>query len=49
LVADAYEQVVANTINKELPKPAKLIYIHYDMKEMKKKSNYPYSFIKIAK
>jgi hypothetical protein len=36
-------------INKELPKPAKLNYIHYDMKEKKKERNYPYSFIKIAK
>ena len=49
LVADAYEHVVTNVINKELPKPIKLNYIQYDMKEKKKERNYPYSFIKIAK
>jgi hypothetical protein len=49
-VANEYKKVVTEVINPELPKPLKLVYIHYDVKAKKKEEkNFPNGLFNHAK
>lgn len=49
LVSDEYQYVVNEVINRELPKPLRVKYVHFDMKIRKKEPDFPKSLHQIVK
>ena len=46
IVANEYKKCVTEVINPELPKPLKLLYLHYDVKAKKKQEkNFPHGLL----